>query len=89
MEKNYSDYYYLVFLLCKLMHKKKLQKLIPDQGNPASGTIEKGADGVRVFKFTNADAPLIVSQVKSSCGCTIPKKPEGPILPGESGENSS
>jgi hypothetical protein len=51
------------------------------------GTIEKGADGVRVFKFTNTgDAPLIVSKVKSSCGCTVPKKPEGPILPGESGE---
>ncbi|MGC6526165.1 MAG: DUF1573 domain-containing protein [Flavobacteriaceae bacterium] len=51
------------------------------------GTIEKGADGLRVFKFTNTgDAPLIVSGVKSSCGCTVPKKPEGPILPGESGE---
>lgn len=51
------------------------------------GTIEKGADGIRVFKFTNTgDAPLIVSKVKSSCGCTVPKKPEGPILPGESGE---
>ena len=31
------------------------------------GTIEKGADGVRVFKFTNTgNAPLIVSKVKSS-----------------------
>lgn len=51
------------------------------------GTIEKGADGVRVFKFTNTgDAPLIVSNVKSSCGCTVPKKPEKPILPGETGE---
>ena len=40
------------------------------------GTIEKGADGVRVFKFTNVgDAPLIISKVKSSCGCTVPKKP--------------
>ena len=49
------------------------------------GTIEKGADGVRVFKFTNTvNAPLIVSKVKSSCGCTVPKKPEKPILPGES-----
>ncbi|MBT8266045.1 MAG: DUF1573 domain-containing protein [Bacteroidia bacterium] len=51
------------------------------------GTIEKGADGVRVFKFKNTgDAPLIISKVKSSCGCTVPKKPEGPILPGETGE---
>ena len=51
------------------------------------GTIEKGADGVRVFEFTNTGtAPLIISKVSSSCGCTIPKKPEAPILPGETGE---
>ncbi len=51
------------------------------------GTIEKGSDGVRVFEFTNTgDAPLIISKVSSSCGCTIPKKPEGPILPGETGK---
>jgi hypothetical protein len=42
------------------------------------GTIEKGANGVRVFEFT--------SKVNSSCGCTIPKKPEGPIMPGKVGE---
>lgn len=51
------------------------------------GTIEKGADGVRTFVFTNTgNAPLIISDVKSSCGCTVPKKPKGPILPGETGE---
>lgn len=51
------------------------------------GEIEKGSDGVRVFEFTNTgDAPLVISKVSSSCGCTIPKKPEAPIQPGESGE---
>ena len=51
------------------------------------GTIEKGADGVRVFEFTNTgNAPLIISKVTSSCGCTIPKKPDQPILPGETGQ---
>ncbi|RED47189.1 MULTISPECIES: DUF1573 domain-containing protein [Winogradskyella] len=50
------------------------------------GTIEKGADGVRVFEFTNTgDAPLVISNVKSTCGCTVPKKPKGPIMPGETG----
>ncbi len=50
------------------------------------GTIEKGADGVRTFEFTNTgDAPLIISSVKSTCGCTVPKRPKGPILPGETG----
>ncbi len=51
------------------------------------GEIAKGSDGVRVFEFTNTgDAPLVISDVKSSCGCTIPKKPEAPILPGNTGE---
>lgn len=51
------------------------------------GDIEKGSDGVRVFTFTNTgNAPLIISNVSSSCGCTIPKKPEDPILPGATGE---
>ncbi|MBT8324969.1 MAG: DUF1573 domain-containing protein [Winogradskyella sp.] len=51
------------------------------------GTIEKGSDGIRVFEFTNTgNAPLIISSVKSTCGCTVPKKPEKPIMPGETGE---
>ena len=51
------------------------------------GEIKKGSDGVRVFEFKNTgDAPLVIEDVKSSCGCTVPKKPEEPILPGKTGE---
>ena len=51
------------------------------------GEIDKGSDGIRVFEFTNTgSAPLIISDVRSSCGCTIPKKPEDPIMPGKTGE---
>lgn len=50
------------------------------------GTIEKGSNGVREFEFTNTgNEPLIVSKVSSSCGCTIPKKPDAPIMPGKKG----
>jgi len=50
------------------------------------GEITKGSDGIRQFEFTNTgNAPLIISRVYSSCGCTIPKKPEDPIAPGETG----
>ena len=32
------------------------------------------------FIFSNTgNAPLIIKKVQSSCGCTVPKKPEGPI----------
>ena len=51
------------------------------------GTIAKGANGVRVFEFTNTgNEPLVISKVASSCGCTIPKKPKAPILPGKTGK---
>ena len=51
------------------------------------GKIIKGSEGERTFVFINVgDAPLIIQSIKSSCGCTVPKKPEAPIMPGEKGE---
>jgi len=51
------------------------------------GKIALNADGVRTFKFKNVGkSPLVINDIKSSCGCTVPKKPEGPIMPGDSGE---
>ena len=38
------------------------------------------------FRFKNTgDKPLIISDVHSSCGCTIPEKPEQPYQPGDEG----
>ena len=50
------------------------------------GTVYKGEDdGIRTIKFTNTgDEPLVINNVKSSCGCTVPSKPTEPILPGKS-----
>ncbi len=51
------------------------------------GKIEQHADGVRVFKFTNSgDAPIVITNAKGSCGCTVPTYPKNVILPGETGE---
>ncbi|GHC58647.1 DUF1573 domain-containing protein [Ulvibacter litoralis] len=51
------------------------------------GTIEHNADGVRAFKFKNVgNAPIVITKVKGSCGCTVPTKPNGPIMPGETAE---
>ena len=49
------------------------------------GTIYQGADGNCSFVFkNNGDEPLILSNVRSSCGCTVPNWPKDPILPGQS-----
>ena len=51
------------------------------------GKIEKGSNGERVFIFTNVGTvPLIIENVKGRCGCTVPTKPENPIMPGKKGE---
>lgn len=52
------------------------------------GRVNKEDDnGVRVFEFTNTgDAPLIITNVQSSCGCTVPSKPTEPIMPGKTGK---
>lgn len=50
------------------------------------GTIEQSGDGAYVFKFANTGTePLILSNVRSSCGCTIPEWPREPINAGASG----
>jgi hypothetical protein len=49
------------------------------------GTIYQNADGSCDFKFSNqGDEPLVLSSVRSSCGCTIPVWPKEPVLPGQS-----
>lgn len=53
------------------------------------GTIEYAANGVCTFKFTNTGtAPLIISNAKGSCGCTVPSWPKEPIAPGATAEIS-
>ena len=52
------------------------------------GTVSKDSDsGIRTFEFRNTgDAPLIITNVQSTCGCTVPTKPTEPILPGKTGK---
>ncbi|MCK5440869.1 MAG: DUF1573 domain-containing protein [Maribacter sp.] len=51
------------------------------------GTIEQGTPQETVFIFTNTgNAPLIITNATSSCGCTVPNPPKEPIAPGEKGE---
>lgn len=50
------------------------------------GNVKVGADGYRIFTFKNTgDKPLIISNVKPACGCTVPEWDKTPILPGKTG----
>lgn len=49
------------------------------------GTIPDGSSVIYYFRFRNSGkSPLLIYSVTSTCGCTIPKWPKKPILPGRS-----
>ncbi len=51
------------------------------------GTIKQGEKASHIFKFRNTgNEPLIISNAKATCGCTVPNWPKDPIPPGETGE---
>lgn len=50
------------------------------------GTIQKGGNGDCEFTFWNdGNEPLILQNVKASCGCTTPSYTQKPVMPGQSG----
>ncbi len=67
---------------------KKIPVMAFDKSEHDFGQIVQGTPQETIFTFTNTgDAPLIITDAKSSCGCTVPQYPKNvPIAPGESGE---
>ncbi len=59
----------------------KFNKIVHDYGNIKYSS----NDGVYDFTFENTgNKPIVLTNVKSSCGCTIPKWDKKPVQPGES-----
>lgn len=51
------------------------------------GDIEQNSTNPKTFTFTNTgDKPLIISDAKASCGCTVPHYTREPIAPGGTGK---
>ncbi|MDN3202522.1 DUF1573 domain-containing protein [Algoriphagus sediminis] len=51
------------------------------------GDITQGDKVSHTFTLTNSgSAPLIISNVAATCGCTVPKWPKEPIAPGETAQ---
>lgn len=50
------------------------------------GSIREGQKLEVVFRFSNTgNKPLVIQNVQAACGCTVPSKPEAPIMPGAEG----
>jgi len=53
------------------------------------GTVSEGEKVSHIFKFINAGTvPLLISDVRSTCGCTVPKWPKEAVAPGEQNQIS-
>ncbi|SUJ02484.1 Protein of uncharacterised function (DUF1573) [Sphingobacterium spiritivorum] len=51
------------------------------------GQVKEGEVVQHTFTFTNVgEAPVILSEVNASCGCTTPHYSKSPVLPGKKGE---
>ncbi|MTB51769.1 DUF1573 domain-containing protein [Lewinella sp. W8] len=51
------------------------------------GKIEQDSDPYRVFKFTNTGTePLLITNARGSCGCTVPSYSKAPVAPGATSE---
>lgn len=48
------------------------------------GTIDQHSEPLRTLDFTNVgDEPLVITNARGSCGCTVPTWPKEPVMPGE------
>lgn len=70
------------------MDEDELPKIVFDETEFNTGKITQGEVVNHTYSFTNeGNAPLVISSVQGSCGCTIPRSyPRGKIMPGEGGE---
>ncbi|MBW7935824.1 MAG: DUF1573 domain-containing protein [Flavobacteriales bacterium] len=57
-----------------------------DKMEVSFGEVEYKGDGTREYVFKNIGTePLLITNAKGSCGCTVPEWPKEPIRPGQTG----
>lgn len=62
-------------------------QFVSEEYNYGSIYANSGHDGLAEFKFVNTgNEPLILTNVKTSCGCTSPFWQKDPINPGDTGK---
>jgi len=53
------------------------------------GKLKRGVPVTHHFEFTNVGSePIIITEVRSSCGCSVPEFSKTPVKPGEKGKIS-
>lgn len=64
----------------------EVARIVFDETIHDFGAVDAGAVVSHEFEFTNVGSvPLIISDARSTCGCTVPEWPKSPIAPGQKG----
>jgi len=95
--KTISTFLLAFFMVCSGMVNAQMSsqvKLVSESNDEAInwstmtyefGTISKDIPATAEFVLTNnGDKPLIITDVKKTCGCTVPTYEKDPIMPGGS-----
>ena len=73
--------------MVQVAQSKPLTNIALSEAQFDFGKIKKGDQKEHVYEVTNTgENPLIISQVKPGCGCTVPDYTKDPILPGQKGK---
>lgn len=73
--------------MVKTAQSKPLTNIALSEAQFDFGKIKKGDQKEHIYEVTNTgENPLIISQVKPGCGCTVPDYTKEPILPGQKGK---
>jgi hypothetical protein len=73
--------------MVKVAQSKPLTNIVLSEAQFDFGKIKKGEQKEHTYEITNmGENPLIISQVKPGCGCTVPDYTKEPILPGKKGQ---
>lgn len=87
--------FFALLLSVAVMAQKSPENKVPQSGPQITfeeeeynfGDIHQGEKAEHVFAFENSGTePLILSNVKTTCGCTATNWPRDPIAPGGTGE---
>lgn len=92
--RKYLSLVLLIFIFACNQNDENSQKVNPDDTTKVEftdkvfdfGTIIQGESVKHTYKFKNTgNKPLVINEVHSSCGCTVPSYSDEPIKPQSDG----
>ncbi len=92
--RKYLSLVLLIFIFACNQNDKNSQEINPDDTTKVEftdkvfdfGTIIQGESVKHTYKFKNTgNKPLVINEVHSSCGCTVPSYSDEPIKPQSEG----